>query len=101
MSLAFCASSRRRSVCSRCWWSLRPMGVTSGTGALRRDRSVEQVRLVADDLVVERLEADPPRKLPTHLVVRLPCALLVDEDGVAGGLGHQLHVAGALHGDVP
>src|SRR5690606_23889724 len=75
--------------------SLSLIGTTSATG------SVQQVGLVAEDLVVQRLEAEPTREAGPDLAVGLLGALLVDEDRRAGRLGHELDLAAALHADVP
>src|SRR5438552_14459713 len=66
-----------------------------------RSASVEQVGLLAHDAVVEGLEAEPPGDVAADLAAGELGLSLVDENGLAGGLRHQLHLAGALHGDEP
>src|SRR3954471_23915197 len=63
--------------------------------------SVEEVGLLAADLLPQRLEREPTGKLRADVVVRLLRHLGVDVHDLARGLRDELHLAGALHGDEP
>src|SRR4051794_39690790 len=63
--------------------------------------SVEQVGLLADDLVVERLEAEPAGEVVADLAGGDLRLLLVDQHRRPGRLGQQLRLARALHRDEP
>src|SRR5437899_9786909 len=63
--------------------------------------SVEQVGLLAHDAGIERLEAQPSARVHAHLTGGSLRVLAVDEHRGARGLGHELRLARAIHGDEP
>src|SRR3954471_19731288 len=63
--------------------------------------SVEEVGLLAGDLLPQRLEGEPAGELGADVVVRLLRHVRVDVHDLARGLGDELHLAGPLHGDEP
>src|SRR5437588_11132350 len=69
--------------------------------AAARSGSIQQVGLLPDDAVVERLEAEPPGDVAADLTAREFGLVLVDQHRLARGLGHELHLTRALHGDEP
>src|SRR5665213_989154 len=66
-----------------------------------RVASLEQVGLLADDPVEQGLEAEPAGHVAPYLATGQSSHVRVDEDGGTRRLGHQLGLAGPLHGDEP
>src|SRR5882757_5377524 len=69
----------------------------SGSGM----KLLEEIRLLAGDAVVQRLEAEPAREVRADLAAGEFSHVGVDQYRSACGLGHQLGMAGPLHGDEP
>lgn len=65
------------------------------------DPSVEQIGLFAGDAGEQRLEVEPAGEVTADLGAGEPGHLRVDQDRRARGLGHQLCVTTAFHGDEP
>jgi hypothetical protein len=57
--------------------------------------------LLAGDLVVERLVVDPPGQVVADLLVGQLGVGVLDAHHLAGGLGQELDLGRALHGDEP
>src|SRR5918998_3874371 len=61
----------------------------------------EQVRLLGEDPVVERLRLEPAGAVAADLARGLLGLIRIDEHRITGRFGEQLHLAGALHRDEP
>src|SRR5262245_5281865 len=81
--------------------SNRPASRRSAKGRRVIEGSVEEVRLLFDDAVVERLEAQPAGKMVTDLAGCDRGLLVVDRLGRTCRLREQLGLARALHRDEP
>lgn len=74
-------------------------GVGTDQDALRCGPLLEQVGLLADDLIPERLILEPAYAWVADLFLRDERIFVVNRARCSGGFGEELDLARALHGD--
>src|SRR5712664_1088078 len=97
------SASRCRNMSSSLTSAARTRTFLNGSWSISigRKASVQQIRFLADDLFVERLEAEPAGHLRAHLRAGQARLLRIDLHGFPRGLGEELSLAAALEREEP